>query len=265
VYFLTCFALGIFTFSLHSKPLAFMTDMFPKAVRLNNDGVQALVDHNEAIAVECFTKSIKTLKGELCRTAPCHEESSPFEKDVKEDASLFLAEKVVNSESSDDGANLHLTVALPDLQQGEQTFIFNKALTLSERSGCEGTPSVDDLKVSTATVVYNLALAYHRRGMNTGRAELLIKADKLYSMGLKLLSEDHQFTSRISIITKLASINNLTQLRFDAGDFDKACEGLQHLSHGFRVRSAYFLRGTAMKDLLMNVLLLTPPTVAPAA
>jgi hypothetical protein len=135
---------------------------------------------------------------------------SSFEKDLKNDASRFLASTAFQSESGDNKTSMHLTIDLPDLQQQEQTFIFNKALTLSESSDCEGTPSVDDLQVSTATVVFNLALAYHRRGMNTGRAELLIKADKLYSMGLKLLPEDHHFTSRMPIITKLASINNLT-------------------------------------------------------
>lgn len=242
-----------------------MTNMPQQALRLNNDGVQALVERNETIAVECFTKSIKILKGELCRHAPCHEESSSFKKDAMIDASFFLAETAVASERSDDGTSMHSTIDLPDLQQQEQTFIFNKALTLSEPSDCEATPSFDDLQVSTATVVFNLALAHHRRGMNTGRAELLIKADKLYSMVLKLLSEDYHYTSRMSVITKLASINNLAQLRFDAGDFDKAREGLRHLSHGFRVTSAVFLRGTAMKDLLLNVLLLTPPKAAPAA
>jgi hypothetical protein len=227
-------------------------DIIQRAITLNNDAVQALVDGNDARAAESLTRAIKIFKDEL---------SKPPQVSLPEDSSYFVADESSPSSTT-------LTVQLPELHQEQQSFLFNQALKLPEHSvNGENRPTVSesDLHVYTGAVIFNLALAHHRKGMNSGQGALLIKSEKLYSMILKLLSDDDHNTSRIAILVKLATVNNLAQRCFESGDFEQARQGLGHLSSTFRIKSLSFLQEDNIKELLMNVLLLKPPKVAPAA
>jgi hypothetical protein len=227
-------------------------DIIQQAITLNNDAVQALVDGDDARAVESLTRAIKIFKEELSKPPPVS---------LPEDSSFFVADKSSSSSTT-------FTVQLPELHQEQQSFIFNQALKLPEQSvnGETGPAASDsDLHIYTATVIFNFALAHHRKGMSSGQDALLLKSEKLYSMVLKVLSDDDHNTSRIAILVKLASVNNLAQRCFESGNFEQARQGLGHLSSTFRTKSLSFLQEENIKELLLNVLLLKPPKVAPAA
>jgi hypothetical protein len=83
---------------------------------------------------------------------------------------------------------------------------------------------------------------------------------------LKVLNNQHMH--RITVIAKLAAINNLSQIRFDCGEHERAREGLDHMSVFVRAssnRNQATFEAPEIQGLLMSVLLLKAPVVAPAA
>jgi hypothetical protein len=112
-------------------------------------------------------------------------------------------------------------------------------------------------------VIFNLALAHHHVAI-TSDAGYLPKAEKLYAMVLKLL-DGAALYMRTAVVVKLATINNLSQIRFENGDFEPAREGLSHITSFLRQANNALLEEPEVLGLLMNVLLLKAPRVAPAA
>ena len=239
----------------------------PRAIQLNNDGVAALMEGNENAAVTSFAQSIRLLKQELevrCATA------SPSKVAARKrvHGSIARNDEILGS-GPIQGTNKTTTVELPERDEQHQSFIFNEALTILPCND-EDNFTEQDIHILTGAVIFNLALSYHRKADH----ESLTKADKLYNMVLKLLV--HDFSSRVSVLVKLASINNLAQIRFESGNFVSAAAGLDHLTSFKRgsaiaANSSGALSGRPMfqeaqiKGLLMNVLLLKVPKVAPAA
>jgi hypothetical protein len=140
-----------------------------------------------------------------------------------------------------------------------------------------------------AAVVYNLAIAHHRKGRAMGLAVFTHKAKKLYTMALKFWADNdlavnnnssinncyNNYNNSIGFLVKLASLNNLLEIRLESGDFDLAKECLHQIysllqSSGFsttnELSSPVALAQEAdIKALLRNLLQLQPPQVAPAA
>ena len=235
-------------------------ETYQEAIRLNNKGVGALVDCNDNLAVESLSKSIRIMKMGLANLPENKQSTSD------EDGSYFFGTDMSEEES-------HMAVELPQMEQGQETFIFNQALHLNEKLDlCCIEPSEEEIHLYTATVIFNLALAHHRRGLGNGVSALLFKAEKLYSMLLKLLAHQGYNKSRMALTVKLASIYNLASLRFDAGNFEEAREGLGHLStivhsgsHSECITNLPMFQEPDLRELLLNVLMLKPPRVAPAA
>jgi hypothetical protein len=216
--------------------------IFAQAARLNNQGVTALLEGGDKAAVAALTESIKMMKQELSRP--------PSNSDMKKSATL-----------SDDWCE-HSIVELPHFQRAQESYLFTAAISIPEN----GDQSEVDTQIYSAVVIFNLALAVHRGDMN-GKIESMAKAQKLYTMVLKVLNKN-QCMSRVAVIVKLASINNLSQIRFDCGEYELAREGLDHLSVFMRASgntNNAMLEEPEIQCLLMNVLLLKAPVIAPAA
>ena len=241
-----------------------------EAQQLNNQGVKALERGDDESALTSLAKAIRILKQQIA-SAP-----NPEDDAVDEDS------KKMSFASSAQ----HSTVMLPEMGEQHQSFIFNEALNLSRPPGSQYDEELTehDVHVYTGVVIFNLALAHHRRGKDgqvaTGRGGCLTKADKLYGMALKVLA--HDFTNSVSVLVKLASINNMAEIRFEMGDNDSARTGLQLLSKLLQQCSDSTLSNSTrsmsssiadspmfqepqIQGLLMNVLLLRAPKVAPAA
>jgi hypothetical protein len=113
-------------------------------------------------------------------------------------------------------------------------------------------------------VVFNLALAVHREGKN-GKIEST--AQRLYIVVMKVLN--NQCMNRVAVIVKLAAINNLSQIRFDCGEYELAAarKGLDHLSAFMRAcgnMNRAMLEEPKIQGLLMHVFLLKAPLIASA-
>ena len=143
-------------------------------------------------------------------------------------------------------------------------FIYSNALIFSLDSACP--LSEDDVHIYSATIILNIALAYHRRGL-TGNPSSLLKAEMMYEMITKLLgSEENHGTS---LVVLLAAINNLSQLRHDRGLYDASLEGFKYLGSlinfaGNNVNIS-LQNEQIYKGMLLNVLLVSAPDAAAAA
>ena len=213
--------------------------LFQEAAQLNNRGVVALIEGDDKFAIEAMTKSIKMIKQELAKP-------SAGLTDFK-------------ASSSEEGPELR-TVEIPDMASSdEQHEVFNHAIHIPYN----GDESELDFHVYSAAVIFNLALAHHRMGINGDKA-CHEKSLKLYKMVLKVL-DDTLISFRTAVTVKLATINNLAQIQYAQGDFDDAREGLSHLAGFLRIANGDVLAEPQVQGLLMNVLMLRAPKVAPAA
>jgi hypothetical protein len=212
---------------------------FEQAACLNNEGVTALLEGDDTSAIDAMTKSIKKMKKELSKPGT---ELRAFKSDISSDAADLVMD----------------TVEIPGVNSSE-TALFNQAINIP----CQGEQTDLDVHVYSAAVIFNLALAHHHAAI-TSDAGYLPKAEKLYAMVLKLL-DDAALHLRTAVVIKLATINNLSQIRFENGDFELAREGLSHLSNFVRQTNNALLEEPEVQGLLMNVLLLKVPRMAPAA
>jgi hypothetical protein len=205
---------------------------FERAAQLNNVGVTALLEGDQDTAIIFMTNSIKMMKQALTKSS-----SGGSHK----------------SKHSDQDAH---TVELPDMDT--ETIVFNQAI----RIPTDEPEDEIDIHVSSAAVIFNLALAHHHKASKTGKVAYLSKAEKLYAMVLRVLNDG---ASRTANLVKLASINNMSQIRFANGDYEQASEGLSHLISFMRQAGDSVFQEPKVQGLLMNVLLLKAPRVAPAA
>jgi hypothetical protein len=206
--------------------------LFEQAAQLNNAGVTALLEGDQDTAITFMTKSIKMMKQELTKS------------------SLAGSHK---SKHSDQEAH---TVELHDMDT--ETIVFNQAIRIQT----DGPEDEIEINVCSAAVIFNLALAHHHKSSSTGEVAYLSKAEKLYSMVLRVLNDG---ASRTANLVKLASINNMFQIRFANGDYEQASEGLSHVISFMRYANYSEFEEPKVQGLLMNLLLLKAPRVAPAA
>jgi hypothetical protein len=206
-----------------------MSAIFEQAARLNNEGITSLSHGDIQTAINKLTKSIKWMKQELSKPGT--------------DLNTIHSSTLIYAEDTQ-------TVEIPEVDSA-----FNQAIVIP--SSTSGQQQNDlDIHVSSAAVIFNLALAHQSKGEET-------RAEQFYALVLQLLFNDLCHW-RTAVVIKLASILNLSQIRIANGDFENAREGLKQQS-GFLRRTASFSEEPEVHGLLMNVLLLTAPTVARAA
>jgi len=121
-------------------------------------------------------------------------------------------------------------------------------------------------QVSTAVIMFNLAITHHRVGLLTRNQSCLNRSIALYNLLLKLVRHS-DFEGTAGTI-KLASLNNLSQLRYQQGNFALATRGLEHLQVGLKQvtqNGNHQFTDDELHGLLGNVYFLKTTNVAPAA
>jgi hypothetical protein len=218
-----------------------------QALRQNNEGVKLLLENREQDAVTCLTQSLKMVKHLLANEPSDQSRSSsnPFKT-----------------------LNIQLTAHTLTNLQDCNCFIYSSLLAFSPLEEAGSVPSEDTIQVYCAVIILNLSLAYHRKGLG-GNEACLAKAEKMYDMVTKLLSgcEDNHV---IVLVVKLASINNVSQLRHNHGDYSFSQEGFRYLGYlihfaGQNLESSSLCSTQMYQGMLLNVLCLAPPDAASAA
>ena len=243
--------------------------LFQQAAALNNRGVTALRSGDYAIATSSMGQAVQLLQTELVSSRS--PSSSYDDMDTGDSSSM----KVDDSSSMVAQRYLTQKVSIPCFDTDDTGVPFQQAVFIPVDIS---SPSEIDLTIYSAVVIFNLALAFHVQSTGEGSfmkdVMLLInKADKLYSMVLKLVDEK-TMVNHTALIVKLACVNNLSQLRYhmmmddeDDAETISSREGLKQISHWFMRQPSHqvFLEDSEIQSLFVNALLLKPPTVARAA
>ena len=249
------------------------------AVRLNNEAVSLLLTGNDHQAVECFTKSVSLMKRVLTRATSHGAPPSRIGQlsPVVLGGSIPQSAGPISPPAVDSNIFIHhASSPLPGLTD-RHCYIYNQALTISTE-GAFSSHIESYAQIYSAVVIFNMALAHHR-GRRNGNRKCADRAVVLYNMIMRLLRCSG--IGGTAGVVKLATINNLSQLRFEQGNYAQAREGLDYLSA--LIAQAESSRSSPiapspnggvddshiatedMRGLIMNVLFVKAPNVAPAA
>lgn len=149
--------------------------------------------------------------------------------------------------------------------QDPNYFIYTKVLQIIPSS----IPDPNNLPIFSACIIFNLALAYHRRGTTAGHVSCMNKAENLYNMITRLLQTTME--NDIAVFLGMIAVNNLSHIHYEQGRYEESKEGLGWLSSLIRQVGqapnglSTMLENSDLTMLLLNVLLINPPNVAAAA
>ena len=245
---------------------------FLRAAQLNAQGISALIQGNQASAINLITESVLFLKSALV-------EDMELGSDSEKDASRGDLRQYQSR-----------TVLIPSgyIRESQDTMIsaFDHVFQIQERSMMSNRATAEsetELRIYSSAILFNLAFAHHYDNSGNSYQQLIWhqKAEKLYEMVLTLLEEEDYFyddtISHLALMVKLACLNNLSYLCYARGDYSYSpCQS----HHVFLNQVSMFLideeqmiqHNQASKEeievmqmLLTNVILLRPPTAARAA
>ena len=228
------------------------------AARLNNEAVSLLVSGHNQSALQSLVKSIAVLKRVSRKLIQMPSSSVTFNEEVS--LPIDSPDRQVVAPT----LCIHFASSPLEQLDDRQCYIYDHALSLNLEQQ-EDTPINDVAQACCAVAIFNMALAHHR-GCLLGDKKCLKRATMLYAMVVKLLRNNCSVTGTAGIV-KLASINNLAQLRFSEGDFRQAREEMNHLSvlMQFTKSQEFLMVDCDLRAILLNVMFLRPPEIAAAA
>ena len=214
---------------------------------------------NDREAVSALTKSLCIVKQLLINL----EEDDEDEEDELQQQDNRHHEDVmmdIRHEYQEEDLDLIKMVTLPHLKDSfmeneemgdETTFVYDKVMVLNHTGAPQSSSSSSRIvdvqrysniiKIHAGCVVYNLAMAHHRRAMLMNGC--LNKAKQLYNMVEKLLPSEYNnnnyfgspsMTQReldTTLLLKLASLNNRAHIRYQQGYYDEAQRDLKGVAY----------------------------------
>jgi hypothetical protein len=236
-------------------------DAIHSAIRMNNEGVALLVAGDDQAAALALSNALSFVKGLFSSlTRPCDHLEGPLLAPFGSTYVSKLSACSSTMEVCGNSMRVHSMTSLPCLQD-VNFFICNHAMSISSDS-----PLTEEmLPIYSACVILNLGLAYHRRGRQAHSTRCMLKAEKMYATIEKLLRGIND--NATAKILRIAATNNLSQIRYQRGEYERAREDIIYLAHLIQdVASVRALLGDEeLNGLLCNVFLFTPPDFAAAA
>jgi tetratricopeptide (TPR) repeat protein len=238
------------------------------AISLNNDGVSLLVAGDDQAAAVALSHALSLVKGllSLSLTRSCDLRGpslASFGSSNDNKLPSCSSTMEVCEEHKHEHGLIHSRKPLPCLQDISNFFIYNHTMSISSDS-----PLTNEmLPIYSACAILNLALAYHRRGKQGHSIPCMLKAEKMYATIEKLLKNDGMNSNATATVLRIAAANNLSQIRFQRGEYERAREDTEFLAYLIRdvgkVRA--LLSDEELNGLLCNVVLFTRPNFAAAA
>jgi hypothetical protein len=206
--------------------------------RLNNQAISLLLVGDNPRAVAILNKALNSIK-------------------------KMLASHRSNIPGATCSCECHESFILPSFGDRDCS-IYNQAISFST----DKLPSTIDAlaHVCSAVIMFNMALAHHRVGLIASKKTCSNRAISLYNLTLRLL-KNYGFGGTAGVV-KLASMNNLLQLRYERGEYALARQGLEFLSAGLKQvakTGQSKLKDSGLQGLITNILFLKNQRVAPAA
>jgi hypothetical protein len=215
---------------------------FHQAIELNNEGTSLLAGGEEELAITIFKSALALMKSGIC--------GHHIEEDAHETSLDTSSESV-----------LHVSpVTFPCPALVEDYFIYSHALRVRS-SGC----SQKDMDFLSSVIIFNMALLYNIRGIRANSSSLQNRGLQLYGMSLGLM-ENLASKCLDSILLRVVCLNNMSQITFNQGDFEKARLMLNHLQYLMsRNPRTNVFDENEVQGFMLNVMLMHPPTAAQAA
>jgi tetratricopeptide (TPR) repeat protein len=235
------------------------------AISLNNDGVSLLVAGDDQAAAVALSHALSLVKGllSLSLTRSCDLRGPSLASfGSSNDNKLPSCSSTMEVCEEHKHELIHSKKPLPCLQD-VNFFIYNHTMSISSDS-----PLTNEmLPIYSACAILNLALAYHRRGKQAHSIPCMLKAEKMYATIEKLLKNDGMNSNATATVLRIAAANNLSQIRFQRGEYERAREDTEFLAYLIRdvgkVRA--LLSDEELNGLLCNVVLFARPNFAAAA
>jgi hypothetical protein len=246
---------------------------FESVARANNKAVSLLLVGETKIAIETLMESIALLKPLLSGIASsCQQQQASTRKKSKcsppqETTIGTNSSSLVNSHDVSlvlENVCIHQASSPLSILTGRQNYVYNRAFRFSMEDATHRTTNATvecASHIYGAIILFNAALAYHGGSLNGNKA-CANRAIMMYSKVLKLLRHIRGVAGSTAAVMKVAALNNISQIRFDEGEYHRAQESLDQLSE-----LLYILKDTPneYREILMNVLFLKAPKVAAAA
>lgn len=232
--------------STHSK-----MNSLQRAIVNNNDGVQLFNNGNIAGAMRTFQSAVILMK----------HAGTAFE-------AMCISENYdsANHDFALGGATTEQRHP-PGLQSGA-SFVYQRPLLIP--TNLKTTDHFDSVILTVTTlVIFNFALACHQSGNTTGRELFLERAERLYDLVLKVLaSSESKSDHAMRNILRCLALNNLAQLHYDRCNYPTSqsyMEVLYNLIVTMDCLDHTYLTEREVKEIMMNIVHMQPPTAAYAA
>ena len=215
---------------------------------MNNEGISLLLSGQDKVAVSRLTEALTMVRQQL----------NQMEAEGQSSAISSLSHITDTNPSS-----FHELASLPNLHD-ESFFIYNQTIVIPVNAP----RSCSTVRIYSACIILNIALAYHRRG-KARYLPALKKAEMMYEMAAQLVGNDLEILNRLSTaaLVYLAAVNNLTQIHHEAGNLQRANEGVECLT--FLIQNTHIHEGvlseTEINSFLLNAMLVGLKQTAPAA
>jgi hypothetical protein len=249
-----------------------MNDLARHALELNNEAVSLLLAGEDKAAVKALAEALAVMKRLHRASSSSTESKSSTTARVcnpvlsSQDAGISTASTSQTKSIDQSVVVLHKKNVPGMHNEMGSNFIYNRAFVLDSTRPPKPQQRETDLQVYSACFFFNLALIYHRHGVNQRSVYLLTKAERIYEMAKKLVC-GFSLNHRTALSVNLAATNNISQIQFDQGHFSEARQGLYYLAYliGSAENSLDLFTEREWDGLHLNMLLLIPPGAAPAA
>lgn len=231
--------------------------IFQQAAELNSEGVKALLSGQKRSALVSFASSIRLLKRALLQQ----------QSQRKGEPSHHVAPNTVGIRCLE-----ATTILIPTLREQIDSTLFNRVFHIPVSIDDESLND-EEMAICVSEVIFNTALVYHH-------LQKPLKAASLYTLAMAGLEDIISFETsfaRLSLVVRLACINNLTLLLYSMGD-QAWCPAHQHrvflsqvslfLLCRHQQESSPHQRGeelSQIESLLINILFQKPSPAASAA
>jgi hypothetical protein len=257
-----------------------MMKYLEQALRLNNEGVNMMIQGQDRESAHTLTQALSILQTLLQRElrTPGIGEANPLTSSYISAQKGAVANhcKAVNDDPT---THLLLDTALSFTSNIEgfsssSNYIFSRCVIFDPNLKQDTDMA---LRVYTASMIFNLALLYQRKGQESQSTFCLKKAESLYRKSSMILGHPHDLYDywsslqpKVALGILVASMNNLSQLYFEQGHYAFAEEGFKSMTWILQVPSllmgmSAIIPPEIWNQIILNALLLKQPCLAAAA